>query len=637
MPLIYKTLTLILAFTGCIGIIVTGQLNLLMLIPGIAIIPGYMRFFMNKPSMSKWTIGGLSITSLFLFAFDFLILSGDVFIAVAHLTIVFQALKSFDLKDPWDHLQVYFMSLLQIIIASELTHSMIFGAIFVVFLIALVSAMVISHFMKAGTLKKIKIKRPLVFISAITLIITTIFFISAPRAKSGFWGKSRTKAIKTTGFSEKVDFGSFGEVKLDHTIIMRIELSKETAEPLYWRGITLDYFDGTSWQSTIKNKNRIYKDKDVFIVRPFSNENAIIQKIFLEPLDSDVIFGLGAISGVEIESRALYSDNAGSIFTPEKSPRRLHYTAYSTFDKPDSGSRNPKYLQLPSGNEKIKELTKKVVLGANTSMEMASRIENHLKTNYRYSLTTSPPTSDISPVEDFLFVSKQGYCEHYATSMVLMLRTIGIPSRIVTGFIGGEKNAFGGYISVRQSDAHSWVEAVIDGRWERFDPTPPTTPPEMPSILYLYLDSLRMQWYRYVINFSTADQKNMLKYISKPLHLTPKMPEIKNIKNLLYFVLLTTVIIALIFLIIRLKFKRYDLITSRYIKFRSYLKKRGAMITPSSTPSEVLNEAFRLGIGKEAADFIRIYEMLRFGGKKISEIEEEQYKLLSKKIFQVKR
>ncbi len=116
------------------------------------------------------------------------------------------------------------------------------------------------------------------------------------------------------------------------------------------------------------------------------------------------------------------------------------------------------------------------------------------------------------------------------------------------------------------------------------------------------------------------------------------MPKInvQNFKNLLYLALLITAVLTLIFLIIKLRLKRYDLITSGYIKFQNFLKKRGAIITTSSTPSEVLNEAFRLGIGKEAVEFIRTYEMIRFGGKKISEIEEERYKLLSKKILQSK-
>ena len=128
----------------------------------------------------------------------------------------------------------------------------------------------------------------------------------------------------------------------------------------------------------------------------------------------------------------------------------------------------------------------------------------------------------MRPVDDFLFNSKRGYCEHYASAMVLMLRTIGIPARIVTGFYGGEFNEYGGYVIVRQSNAHSWVEAAIDGRWRLFDPTPPVVERRASAIGYL-LDMLRMKWNRYVVAFSASDQKEIIRTLSMPFRL-PSLP-----------------------------------------------------------------------------------------------------------------
>ncbi len=628
MPQIYKILTAVLAFTGCAGLVITGQLNPVMFISGIVLIIGYIRFWKGMPPLSKWTISGLSITALFLFAFDALIMTGDMFIAVAHLTIVFQALKSVDLKEPWDHLQVYFMSLLQLIIASELTRSAAFGIIFVVFLIALVTAMVISHFLKEGTIKKVRLRVPVIAISILTLIITGMFFISAPRVKGGLWGKSRAKSIKTVGFSEKVDFGSFGEVKLDLTIVMRVELIKEPMAPLYWRGMTLDYFDGISWRDTLKGKTRLRKEGNMFVLMPFSPDKAIIQRIFLEPLDSDVIFGLGTIAGIEIDSRAMLADYAGAIFMAEKFSRRLTYTVYSVMEEPFASRYISDYLQLPDDSKKIAELAAEVTKGVNTENEKALKIEKYLKTNYRYSLKTSPPVQGINPIEDFLFNSKQGYCEHYATAMVLMLRTIGIPSRVVTGFINGERNKYGDYIIVRQSDAHSWVEAVVNGKWKRFDPTPPAPSPVVPSLFSLYLDSLRLKWYRYVVNFSSSDQKALIQYISMPFVKIPDMPQIKayGARTLFYSLIVITGIMVIIFLLKRFRIYRYGFVTAKYLKFRNSLKRKGASITISSTPSDIMREAIRLGMGPEVAEFIRLYERARFGGKELNDAEKTSYK-----------
>lgn len=634
MPLIYKALTALLAVTGCAGLFMTGPLNPVMLIPALGLIPGYIRLWKDMPAAQKWIVNSLSVSALFLFAFDALIVTGDLFIAVAHLTIVFQAVKSFDLKEPWDHLQVYFMSLLQLIIASELTRSIVFGAVFIIFLIALVSAMLISHFLKEGTFRKIKLKIPVTVISILTLLTTGMFFISAPRVKGGIVWKSRVTGIKTAGFSEKVDFGSFGEVKLDPTVILRVEMPEKAPDQLYWRGMTLDYFDGTSWLDTTKKRDRVSKYENMFVILPASLDNAIVQKIFIEPIDSDVIFGLGSIAGIEIDIRAMFTDGAGAVFAPEKSPKRLAYTAYSVLEEQPASDNISYYLQFPSGLEKTGKLAGEITKKLTTDTDRVLKIENYLKTNYKYSLKTAPPAAGTNPIENFLFNSKAGYCEHYATAMALMLRHAGIPSRIVTGFAGGEKNKYGGYIIVRQSDAHSWVEAVIDGRWKRFDPTPPAPQFKMPSLPSLYIDFLRLKWYRYVVNFSSSDQKNLISYISMPFVKIPRMPEIRidGLKAVFYIFLIAGFIAITIFLLSRIKIRRYGFVTADYLRFRRYLKRKGAKITASSTPSDIAEEASRLGMSEKAFEFIRLYEMARFGGKELSSDQKERYKSINKNI-----
>src|SRR5512134_827696 len=152
MPIRYKGITAILALTGCLSLLITGEVNLLMCLGGLTLFPGYYRFFKGYPQASKRAGAILAQAALLVFLADASIISGDVFLAVAHMTITFQGIKSFDLKEPWDHLQVYFMSLLQLIIASELTRALAFGVIFIVFMILLVTAMVFSHFLKEGAL-----------------------------------------------------------------------------------------------------------------------------------------------------------------------------------------------------------------------------------------------------------------------------------------------------------------------------------------------------------------------------------------------------------------------------------------------------------------------------------------------------
>ena len=640
MPQLYRILTAVLAFTGCVSLVISGEVNPIMSLTGIGLLPGYYRFLKGMPQAPGLAIGGFSGLTLLIFFFDTLIVSNDYFLGVAHLTITFQAIKSFDLKEPWDHLQVYFMALLQLIIASELTQSIAFGAVFILFLVTLVTAMVLAHFMKEGTVLRIGIRKPVVYISLLTLLITIALFVSTPRISGGVWGKSHIKKIKSAGFSEKVKMGSFGELKLDPTVVMRTELNPMIPGPYYWRGMTLDYFDGTSWNSTLIDTRRsVSRTDDEFIVQPFSG-SLVIQKIMLEPIDSDVIFGLDRVISIKGDFIRLEKNPAASLFVHRRGARRLQYVVrtdiVTTTQSTDFGLWK-KYLNIPDFlRDKIKAFTGNVLISEGTKPvsdhQKASMIERYLKKNYRYSLNIKPPDDNINPVLYFLFESKAGYCEHYATAMTMMLRSAGIPSRVVTGFFGGELNEYGDYIIVRQSDAHSWVEAVIDGRWKRFDPTPSVLI-ERPSALLLYIDMLRMKWERYVVAFSLSDQKEIVKTVSMPFRL-PLMPDFRprGFSGVIYVLLPLSGIVMMLFLLKHLRLRRYGFVTAQYLKLRNIVKNKGAEISPSSTPFEVKQEAVNLGMDGRIEDFLKLYEEHRFGGKEMRGEDRARYRNLIKEI-----
>lgn len=628
MPRLYKSITAVLAFTGCISLIITGELNPVFLLPGLAVIPGYYRFLRGRPALPKWAIGGLSMAALTLLLFDALIVSADYFIAVAHMTVVFQAIKSFDLRDPWNHLQVYFMSLLQLVMTSELTISMVVGAVFIVFLLALIMAMVFSHFMQERTVHRVGFKRPLIFISIFAFVATAAFFVAIPRVKGGVWGRKSTAGIKSVGFSERVDFGSFGEVLLDSSVVMRVKLSGKRL-PLYWRGLALDYFDGLSWKDTLKRRRRIYRTGGRFVLQSGGQKEPAVQKVFVEPMDTSVVFGLGEVTAVESGGRILLKNEAGALFLPEKSNRRFLYTVYSIpYSEPAKNI--SKYLQIPAGMRRISTLSFKVAGKGRADLERANMIDEFLKTDYKYSLTVNPPPPGMTAVEDFLFNSGKGFCEHYATAMVLMLRSMAIPARIVTGFKGGEENRYGDYVIVRQSNAHSWVEAVIDGVWRRFDPTPPGAPEET-MLFSLYLDALRMNWYRYVVGFSSKDQVMLIKSVTMPVFTVPEIRGIKVVVRPLYIVIIVAVftLLVAVFLLPALKFERHPLETKLYLRFRDRVRKKGGDIRASSTPSEVMREAVKLQMDENAvSEFIRMYEESRFGGVRMDSRMKRIYRFL---------
>jgi len=597
----------------------------------IGIFPGYYRFLKGEPQAPKWVIGGLSVLTLFIFFLDSFFISNDYFLAVAHLTLTFQTIKSFDLKEPWDHLQVYFMSLLQLIIASELTHSIAFGVIFVLFLVALVSAIALAHFIKEGTTSRIEIRKPVVLISALTVLVTIAIFVSVPRISGGVFGKGHMKSIRTVGFSERVDFGSFGDIKLNPTVVMRIEVSGNAREPYYWRGMSLDHFDGISWSDTFERKERILKEDGQFQLRAFNRDGAVVQRIFLEPMDTDVIFGLNEIAAIEAQGAGLFNDRAGSLFLPAKKGKQFHYIAYSVSDVQTVGGDLRRYLQLPADTGRISALAHEITGRQDKNLSRAAKIESFLRNNYTYSLSVPTPPPGMSAIEDFLFNSKKGYCEHYATAMILMLITLGIPARVVTGFSGGELNKYGGYIIVRESNAHSWVEAAIDNKWMRFDPTPSVSV-ERPSALALFVDALKMNWDRYVIAFSISDQKEIVRVFSLPFRL-PQMPELRpNLFSVIILFSVSALLVTIVIFLMRLKFVRYNFFTAQYMKVRNSVRRKGVRVTVSTTPAELMEKAVRLGMGGKIREFIELYEEHRFGGKKMSGQDRVKYKRLMKEI-----
>jgi transglutaminase-like putative cysteine protease len=635
MPQSYKFITAFLAFTGCISLVITGELVPVFLIPGVALIPGYYRFLRGCEPAPKWAIGVLSIATVGILAFDTVAVSGDFFVAVAHMTIVFQGLKSFDLREPWDHLQVYFMALLQLIMTSELALSMAVGGIFVVFLFILVAAIVLSHFLKEGTLGKVGLKKPVVIISLVAFVATAVFFVAVPRAKGGIWSRKSSKALRSVGFSGEVGFGSFGDVLKDPSIVMRVSVSGPRL-PLYWRGTTLDYFDGTSWKDTLKRRFPIGKYRGRFDIRRGVQKRAeTVQKIFLEPVDTDVVFGLGQITAIESGGRFLSRDIAGSLYLPAKSDRRFSYTAHSI---PQGELRVKQryvesYLQLPQGMERISALAREASTEATTALEAALLVESFLRSNYSYSLETASPPPGMTPVEDFLFNSKKGYCTHFATSMVLMLRSLGIPARVVTGFVGGDENALGDYIIVRQKDAHSWVDAGAGGKWARFDPTPPE-PDEAASALALFFDSMKMHWYRYVVGFDFSDQRAILRSVSAPVFTMPEFIGVRFNVRPVYLIVLVVIAVPLAGRFLIKGFPgRKPFESMAYLKFKRTVKRRGGNVKPSSTPAEVAREALRLRMNAgNVEELVRLYEEARFGGRKLDGPAKKKYKELASSV-----
>jgi transglutaminase-like putative cysteine protease len=615
MPGIYKIFTAIVALIGNVSLIATGEVNPVFSLFGAGLIFGYYRSIKGHPTLPKWAVGGLSLTTFLVFLADFFI-TGDVFLAVAQMTLIFQTIKSFDIKEPWDPLQVFFVSLLQLLMASELTNSISFGIVFLVFLVFIVVSIVLGHFVREKQMIFRPYLKPVALITLLTLVLTVVFFVAIPRFRSGLWGKSFLKGIKTTGFSERVDFGSFGDVKLDETVVMRVILKPDSARPLYLRGMTFNYFDSAAWYDTIKDTRRIFRRTFEFEREVSSKEDIYEAEIYLEPIDSDVIFTYKKPFKIESQGYYMRRDSTGAFFMRQKKSKKFFYRLYSINESYTDNVHLEEFLQFPDELSSVRELAGDITSLAIGDFENASRIRDYLMGNYEYSLSTPKPEQGVTAIEHFLFNSKKGYCEHFATAMTLMLRSTGIPARLVTGFLSGSKNDFGDYYLIRQSDAHSWVEAYIDGRWQLFDPTPPVVISKRPAMLLL-LDMVNLNWYRYVVGFSSYDQKRMTNYILGFRKSVVEMPAIPYVK-----LILAAVFFMMIYVVLRKKQKsiskiQYKCVTEEYVRFRKSVSKYGGNIKPASTSGEALHAAVNTGKfdPEYTKRFVDYYRLLRFSGR----------------------
>jgi transglutaminase-like putative cysteine protease len=363
--------------------------------------------------------------------------------------------------------------------------------------------------------------------------LTLVIFFAIPRIGAGFFQKNRLDLIRTSGFSEKVDLSAIGAIKLDQTVVMRVEFPdgpRPVGELLYFRGGAYDAYDGRSWSNTLSQRRAVLRGPDgTFYAaeRPSRPQPTVSQDILLEPLDTAALFGVSTVDRIRSTSLVIQSDAMGNLYLPYPPSTRLQYSVQSTLHPIRAEERlgtafvypaeiRRRFLQLPALSPRVGDLAVQVTNASATLFEKVMALERHLKSNYRYSLDVGAGLGrqvgnvQANPIEDFLFTRKTGYCEHYASAMVMMLRSLGIPARLVTGFLPGEWNDFGNYYTVRQRDAHAWVEVYFPSSgWVTFDPTPPDTQPTG-SRLFLQMgrmiDSIRLKWDRLVIQYSFRDQ-----------------------------------------------------------------------------------------------------------------------------------
>ncbi|MGA8437012.1 MAG: DUF3488 and transglutaminase-like domain-containing protein [Candidatus Sulfotelmatobacter sp.] len=500
----------------------------------------------------RWTTP-LTIAYFVFYAVDYFLLSRAFLAATVHLVMFAVVVRTFSLRRDRDCTTLAILAFLMVLASAVLTVDSVFLFFFAGFMLTAVVTFILMEMRRSGRGAKFQARhsrdehehRHLAFsLARITPALVVMIFGGAaalfflmPRMSAGYLGGYSFGTDLSTGFSDRVQLGRIGQIQQSDAVVMHIQIDgdKSGQYELHWRGVALANFDGKDW-SNLHQRYDLQREPDGEFAVPHFNPGGfpaygsraqtasatpsrlIRYHVLLEPIGTNVFFLAPWGRLIAGPYRALSFDAGGAIYDVDNQHPVSEYEAESDIARPSpaqlqaAGNTNPQfataYLQLPALDPRIPRLAAQITGSASNSYDKAVALEVYLKTHYGYTLKLlGSPVAD--PLANFLFERKQGHCEYFASSLAVMLRTLGIPSRVVNGFRSEEFNDVTGNYVIRAKNAHAWVEAYFPGYgWITFDPTPGGAigTPEGWDRALLYLDAAESFWREWVISYDFSHQ-----------------------------------------------------------------------------------------------------------------------------------
>jgi transglutaminase-like putative cysteine protease len=501
------------------------------------------------------------------------------------------------------------------------------------------------------------------------LVIAVPLFLLLPRVRAPFIvgrGGGSGVTLEAAGFSDQVTLDSIGRIRGSREVVMRVldAAPSDRDREMRFKAATYDVYQGGTWRRS-PSRGPLPRSSGVrFRLSPAKPVRWAT--VYLQPLHSQSLPLPVETAVVEPRSSSLSTDAGGAVsfpFSPlEVSEYRVGLAGEPVLTAgPPAGAAQKiaePALDRSGVTPRIAALAVRV-MGKGTAADRARRLENHLVSNYAYTLDFMGRSAD-NPIEDFLFKYRSGQCEYFASSMVLMLRSQGIPARLVTGFLGGEYNPFEGYYIVRENNAHAWVEAYLASEgWRFFDPTPPAGRPAGGSEGTMLLaqqawDFVIFRWDRYVLTFGLYDQLrifgglrelwsdfwSLFKHHEKPGALRHPsrglealapgavQPLARSLPGAPLALALALALIAAAVFLLYLRLKPPLSATAAYRRLRRRLGRAGARLTDAVPPLAVQREAAARfpAAAEPTARVIAFYLRESFGGQGLEDGERETLK-----------
>lgn len=398
--------------------------------------------------------------------------------------LLLMGLKFSELNQVRDRILLVYILFLLILGNFLFSQSIWVAGYLIIAVVACLATLVQIHQPVGMTIKKRLLVSGKMILAAIPLMLIMYFLF--PRLSIGLWGMNNPTTA-SSGFSEELRPGSFSRLVESTEPVFRVQFDDNKQPPpaalQYWRGAVLNETDGRRWYTD--------KSKDEGNIKVIQGKQLVAYTITLEPNEKGWIFPLDLPAnkpGKDTFRQAL------TLKTKRTIRERRRYELKSYLQYHTSIPKNlDRYLALPpQTSERVRTLantwhSETITTQGDHNTAIVNKAM-HFFRNELFYYTLEPPLLGGDPVDEFLFETKKGYCEHYASAFVTLMRAAGVPARVVVGFQGGEFNSAGKYLTVRQSDAHAWAEYLHpDNGWVRVDPTAAVAP----SRIEYGIDSLR--------------------------------------------------------------------------------------------------------------------------------------------------
>ena len=460
---------------------------------------------------------------------DYLWISGDFLKATLHLVFFVFIIKILTARTGRDFLLLKVIAFLAMLAASIVSASLSFLFFLCLFLGSAVAALSSEEMLRAqegrrtvavaGARLGLRLGRLTTAVTLGVLALTAALFFFLPRTARAAFEHLLKPSGRASGFAPEVLLGQVGEIRRQTGAVFHARFLDRRLPSLKWRATALGEFDGWRWYSTLSREGRTFRPVES-LVKLLDDEQLRLPgrrftyEVFLDHSASDWLFIAGTPEYLRLATPLVLESAATGYRVPLANPEGFRYVVHATLSPQWPAARLAPdernfYLRLPVVDPRVIELARRITAGAASDEERARRIEAWLLGNFRYSLK-GPEREVDDPLAWFLFESRRGHCEYFASAMAVLLRAVWVPSRVAVGYREGSYNSLTGWYVVRASDAHSWVEAWIDGKgWVEYDPTPPDPERKAESLwdrLSLWSDAFSVFWQEWVLGYDLDRQ-----------------------------------------------------------------------------------------------------------------------------------